>query len=334
LATFITGGTGFIGSRLVDALLDREEEIHLLYRKQSIQNRPQHKALKWFEGDVTDKESLIPAMRGCREVYHLAGHTHNWARDGMVYFRVNVRGFQNVAEIALRNGVEKMVFTSTSMTYGPTDADIGDETMSRKTKRFYTDYEQTKYMAEIEAEKFLDKGLPLVIVQPTRVYGPGKMTEGNSVTRMIDMYLHGTFRFILSMGMETGNYVYIDDVVDGHLGAMLKGRIGQRYILGGENSTLENFFSILREVSGRRSRQFHVPPGLAGLVARFEEIRAMIFGSYPLISRGWVKTFLRNWAFSSEKAVADLGYRYRGLGEGLRSTCDWLGGAGVRGQAG
>ncbi len=193
---------------------------------------------------------------------------------------------------------------------------------------FYTEYEKTKYLAEIVADKYVGKGLPLVIVQPTRVYGPGKMTEGNSVTKMIDMYLRGRFRFILNKGMEIGNYVYIDDIVDGHLMAMLKGQVGQRYILGGENSSLKDFFHILREISGREFRQFQIPPNLAVLIARFEENRAKFFGSYPLISRGWVETFLRHWDFSSDKAAADLGYRFRGLGEGIRLTHDWLTGEG------
>ena len=324
MPTFVTGGTGFIGRKLVEKLHHREEKVHLLCREQSDLRGLQRKGIEIFCGDVTDKKSIRPAMQDCQRVFHLAAYAHNWASDPSVFFRANVEGFRNVAEIALDNDVEKIVFTSTSLTFGPTNGYIGNEEMPRKDKMFLTDYEKTKYLAEIEGEKFLAKGLPLVIVNPTRVFGPGKMTEGNSVTRMIELYLRGRFPTILGKGEEVGNYVYVDDVTDGHLKAMSRGKIGQKYILGGENSTLNNFFSLLSRLSGRKPPRVHVPPNLARLFARIEENKAMLFGGYPLITLGWVETFLRHWAFSNGKAVNELGCRFRGLKQGMELTCDWL----------
>ncbi len=324
MATLITGGTGFIGSKLVNELLAGGEEIHLLCHKQDDKNLLKHDALKRFYGDVTDKDSLKPAIQGCRKVFHLAGHARNWAKDPAVYFRVNVEGFRNVAELAIDNNIEKMVLTSTSMVLGPSNGTANSEAMAGRYQVFFTDYERTKYLAELEAEKFLNKGLLLVIVRPTRVYGPGKMTEGNSVTRMIDLFRRGKFPFILGKGLEIGNYVFIDDVVEGHVKAMLYGQAGRKYILGGENISLKDFFLLLSEISGRQFPRFRIPPAVAGWFAGIEEIRAALFGSYPLVSKGWVKAFLRHWAFSSEQAVTELGYRFRGLGEGLTLTYNWL----------
>lgn len=324
MSIFITGGTGFIGRKLVKKLLYRRESVHLLSRKHSDLRGLQRGGVKIFYGDVTNEESLRPAMQDCQRVFHLAAYARNWARHPSVYYRVNIEGFRNVAEIALDNKIEKIVFTSSAMTFGPTSEQIGNEKMSRKPKVFFTEYEKTKYLAEIESEKLLEKSLPLVIVNPTRVYGPGKMTEGNSVTRMIEMYIHGRFPIILGKGLEIGNYVYIDDVVDGHLKAMSKGKIGQKYILGGENSSLNHFFSLLSHLSGKKPPPIHIPPNLAKLFAKVEKFKAMIMGTYPLITTGWVETFLRNWAFSSEKAISELGYCFTGLKQGLELTYNWL----------
>jgi farnesol dehydrogenase len=141
---------------------------------------------------------------------------------------------------------------------------------------------------------------------------------------MIELHIRGRFPTILGKGREVGNYVYIDDVVDGHIKAMDRGEIGQRYILGGENSTLSNFFSLLSRLSGKKPPWIHVPPDLARLIAKIEENKAELLGRYPLITRGWVETFLRDWAFSNEKAVRELGCRFRGLKQGMQLTCDWL----------
>jgi farnesol dehydrogenase len=210
------------------------------------------------------------------------------------------------------------------VTLGPTDSEIGKEDKIGKRDRFFTEYERTKYLAEARADRLAKSGLPLVTVLPTRVYGPGKMTEGNAVTIMMRRYIKGRFPFILNKGREVGNYAYVDDVVDGHIRAMSRGRIGQKYILGGENCSVNEFFSVLSKVSKRRPIQFRIPPRVAGWVGTAEEIRARITGSYPLISRGWISTFLQNWAYSSDKATSELGYRYRGIQEGIRLTYDWL----------
>ena len=324
MPTFVTGGTGFIGHKLVHRLRQSGEAVHVLARKTSDLSGLRQEGVRVFYGDVTDRASLKAPMQGCDRVFHLAAYARNWARHPSVYVDVNVGGFKNVAETALESGVGKMVFTSTSLTLGPSDGETVNEETPRKTDVFFTPYEETKHLAEIEGAALAERGLPLVILNPTRVYGPGKLTEGNSVSRMVEMFLNGKFPFILGKGEEIGNYVYVDDVVDGHLRAMSDGRAGQKYILGGENVSLNDFFTVLSQLTGKEPPGFHLPAFAARLFARFEELKAWALGVYPLITSGWMDVFLHDWAFSSQKARAELGYSSRNLKEGLEITCDWL----------
>jgi farnesol dehydrogenase len=325
VATFVTGGTGFIGSNLVRKLVSAGETVHLLAREHSNLSGLMGAGVRIFRGDVTDVGSLRAAAEGCHTVFHLAGYARNWAPDPAVYAQVNVQGFRNAAQVALDAGVGRFVLTSTCMTLGPSDGQPVDEGTPRRTQVFLTEYERTKYLAEVEAEKLVAGGLALVIVNPTRVYGPGRLTEGNSVTRMVDMFLRGRFPAILGKGTEVGNYVHVDDAVDVHLKAAQRGRVGQKYLAAGENCSLRDFFALVAELSGRRPPRFRLPAAAVRLFGRLEELKAKAFGTYPLITPGWVETFLRDWAVSNRKAVEELGCVFRPLREGLAETIAWLG---------
>jgi nucleoside-diphosphate-sugar epimerase len=174
------------------------------------------------------------------------------------------------------------------------------------------------------ALEYVHRGLPVVIVNPTRVYVPGKLTEANSVTRMIQMYLRPRICLILSKGREIGNYVFVDDVVEGLLLAMTRGRTGERYLLGGENVSLRGFFNLLRKVTQKRALRLYVPAPLAVAIGRFEEWKARRSGAQPLLTKEWVNNFLIDWAFSNKKAREELGCRFRSLEEGLSLTAAWL----------
>ncbi len=264
-------------------------------------------------------------MAGCTEVFHLAAYARNWAKDPAVYSRVNVDGARNVFETAREAGVRRIVHTSTVVVCGPTPPGVvGTEETPRATPRFLTKYEESKAVAEKEALGLASRGLPIVVVEPTRVYGPGKLTEGNSVSMMIGQYGRGRFPFLLDRGRNVGNYAFVDDLVEGHILAMKKGVVGERYILGGENASLERLFRMVDELTDRRHRQLSLTPTLARLFARLEERKAEWLGLYPSITPGWVETFLNDWAFSSAKAERDLGYRVTPLREGLRRTLAWL----------
>lgn len=325
MQVFVTGATGFIGTRLAGELARQGHTVRALSRAGSDRSGLDYERIRIVEGDVLDSRSLQQGMRGCSQVYHLAAYARNWAPERKVFSEVNVEGMRNVFAVARAAGVQRLVLTSTIVTFGPTaPGTVGDETTPRLTPRYYTEYEETKAKAETEALEQAARGFPVVIVNPCRVYGPGKMTEGNSVSRMVELYLRGRFPVLLNGGRNVGNYVFVDDLVRGHILAMEKGTIGQRYILGGENISLANLFRTVDELSGRKHRQVPLPPWLARLYGKAERARARWLGRSPQITPGWIETFLQDWAYSSARAERDLGYTITPLREGLRLTCQWL----------
>jgi farnesol dehydrogenase len=276
-------------------------------------------------GDIADLDSLRRGMEGCDRVFHLAAYAKNWAPDRQTFFRMNVQGMRNVFRVAKELGVRRVVWTSTCVTLGPTPPGVtGDENMPRITAGHFTDYEETKSIAEKEALQMAADGFPVVIVNPTRVYGPGNLTEGNSASRLIDDYDRGRLPFLLNRGRNIGNWVLVNDVVEGHLLAMERGRIGERYLLGGENASLRQFFRAIDDVSGKRHFQLSLLTFSPLLFAWILQQRAKWLGIHPAITPGWVRTFSVDWVYSTAKAEQELGYRPTPLVEGLRITYQWL----------
>lgn len=322
---FVTGATGFIGTKLVNALLAKGHSVHALSRAASNREGLMHERVRLVQGDLLDRDSLRKGMEGCSQVFHLAAYAKNWSRDPSVFFSQNVDGMTNVLDAARDAGIKRVVFTSTIVVFGPRPAGvIGDESMPRITPKYFTEYEESKAVAERKALEYVKKGHPIVIVNPTRVYGPGKLTEGNSVSLMIDMYDRGKVPVLLNNGVNVGNYVLVDDLVRGHILAMERGKIGERYILGGENASLKRIFELVDEASGKKHFQFSLPPSIAMLYGSLEKKRAEWLRMYPQITPGWVETFLQDWAYTCAKAERELGYTITPLKDGIRLTYDWL----------
>lgn len=331
---FVTGASGFIGTSLVRQLLAAGYKVRGMSRKQPVfppgydaapEDLWNHPNFEYFKGDMTDIESLRRGIDGCGYVIHLAGYAKNYSPDPNIFIRFNVDGMRNVFTAAQEKNVKKIVWTSSIVTFGPTKKGVvGDETMPRITPKYLTEYEESKSIAEKEALKWAASGLPLVIVNPTRVYGPGQLSEGNALAALIDDYACGRFPILVNRGVNIGNYVLVDDVARGHLLALERGTVGERYILGSENASLKEFFQIIDEVTGKR--RFKLPiltfaPMVVGYALLWA---AKIFGIYPRITPGWVRTFIVDWAYSCEKAEKELGYTPVPLKEGLAQTCRWL----------
>jgi farnesol dehydrogenase len=318
---FITGSTGFIGSVLLEKLVQHGFSIKGLVR-----NKPETKTnVEYVIGDITDIESLRYGMKDCRYVFHLAAYAKNWSPNPQIYEQVNIEGTRNVFTVAKELGIERIVWTSTIVTLGHTPSGVlGDETMPRITEKCFTKYEQTKTRMEQESNQWIKEGLPLVIVNPTRVYGPGLFSESNSVSKLIDDFRRGRFPFLLNCGVNIGNYGFVNDIAEGHLLAMEHGKIGERYILGGENVSLEKLFQTVDRVDGKKRFQWKIYWVIPMIVAYFFQFRAQYFGVYPPITPGWVRTFLVDWSFSCDKAKRELGYSPVSFEEGIRKTCQWL----------
>lgn len=323
MSILITGATGFIGRHLVRALTDRGENVHVLCRQTADITHLKHPNIEIFHGDILDRESIACAVSGCDRIFHLAAYARNWARNPQTFTQANVGGLQNVLDAAIRARVKRVVFTSTSLTIGPSNGVPATESMKQLTPAF-ADYDRSKRLAEEEVGRYVQNGLDVVVVNPTRVFGPGLLNEGNSATRMIQWYLDGKWRIILGDGGLVGNYAFVHDVVQGELLAMERGRAGERYVLGGANASFDELFEMISEISGCRYRLFHVPGSLALIVSHAEQLRARWFNHYPLITPGWVRIFLADWAYSTAKAENELGYRVTPLREALTTTIRWL----------
>ncbi|MCR4408812.1 MAG: NAD-dependent epimerase/dehydratase family protein [Candidatus Saccharicenans sp.] len=321
----VTGGTGFIGRHLVRSLLSDGETLRLLVRSQPGPDWLKKLPAEKVRVDLLDPDSLKRALAGCHRLYHLAACARNWAPDDRVFYRINVEGFRNILEAALAAGLERVVYVSSSVVSGPSGSAPVTEDSSRDHIPYFTTYEASKALSEKIIPGYLNRGLEIVIGRPTRVYGPGLMSEANSVTRLIKYYLKYRFCPVLNRGQERGNYVYVEDVVAGLKLLMSSGRAGQAYFLGDENISLAGFYDLLEEVSGRRALRLRIPPSPALSLARLEGWKARKLGIYPLITESWVRTFLHNWEVSINKAQRELGYQPRGLRAGLKATCQWLG---------
>lgn len=258
---FATGATGFIGSGLVKKLAEKGDEVHCLVRSREKFAEIQGKNMYPVFGDLDNLDTLNAGTEACDTVYHLAAYAKPWSADQNLSYRINVLGTLNLLESRLKNKVKKFVFTSSAAVLGPSaENQVVDETVER-TIPFFNDYEAEKSMAENLVLEYSRKGLPVVILNPTRVYGPGPVNESNSVTKIILHYLIGTWLIIPGGGTKTGNYVYIDDVVDGHIHAAAYGLNGERYLLGGENLTFNRVFRVLAEITQKKRLLVHGVPG-------------------------------------------------------------------------
>ena len=327
---FVTGAAGFIGTRLVQLLLSKGFSVRGLYHRtppdwSNYAAFDPGERLEFVQGDITSLESLRQAMNGCRYAFHLGGFARNWARDVSIFSKINVDGMRNVFQVAKEQCFERIVWTSSVVTFGPTKQGmIADETSPRITQQYFTEYEKTKTLAEKEALKWAADGLPLVIVNPTRVFGPGPQTDGNALAGLINDYVTGKFFVMFNFGMNAGNYVFVDDAAQGLYLAMLKGRIGERYILGGENASLRQFYTYVEEVSGVRRRGIPIFLPGALTLSRLFVLWAILTGGTPRISPGWVRTFAVDWCHSSDKAKTELGYDPIPVKEAVRRTYEWL----------
>lgn len=321
---FITGATGFIGSRLALALANQGQSVRALFRNPSKAGGLQHPNIELVKGDLADRESLRRALEGCTQAYHLAALASVWHPNPDAFEEINIQGTNSLLEEAMQQGLSRIVVTSTAGVLGASDGHTPvTEASAYPLEALDTAYERSKAISEKHIRAFAARGLETVIVNPSRVYGPGLLSDSNAVTKMILGYRAGTWRFIPGNGNSVGNYVYIDDVVQGHIQAMQHGRSGERYILGGENASFNQFFGQLAELTGKRRRMLHIPLPAMMAVAKTQQWMADRFGRAPLITPPFVRKYTRNWYLSTARAEAELNYQPTSLATGLARTLAW-----------
>lgn len=320
----ITGSTGFIGGALVRHLAAEGHKLHLLVRSKAKAATLRLPGVQIFEGDITDAVSVEQAIKGCSDVFHMAAYAKPTAKDPGVFHRVNVEGTRNVLEAAMKEGVKRVVFTSSAGTFGVTGPDHDASEESPKPQRLFTHYTITKKQAEDLCGEYRLKGLDIVIVYPSRVYGPGLLSESNAVTKILRMYVRGRWRIIPGSGTTIGNYVFIDDVIRGHMLAMNKGRKNGEYVLGGENASFNVFFNTMGRASGQKRLLVRIPYPLLWLAATLMMMAGVLTRRPAMITPGWVKRYLQHRRLSSRKAVDELGYSITPLHEGFAKTLKWV----------
>jgi farnesol dehydrogenase len=319
----VTGATGFVGKQLALKLAGSGHKVHAMYRSEAKIGELQHENIRPFKGTLTDQASIDTAIKGCDQVYHLAAFAAVWTRKPEKIYEQNVQGTVNILESALKYGVKRVVHTSTAGVFQPSGEKPTSED-SPLAESYFIHYDRSKAQAEKKIRDYVRDGMDVVVVNPTRIYGPGKLGDSNGVTRLVRDYMKGRWHIIPGNGKSTGNYVYIDDVVEGHILAMEKGRTGERYLLGGNDLSFNEFFSILKEVTGCRYFLIKIPLFIGISIAAIMLTIAKLTGRMPLITPGLLKKYSHHWAVSSVKAKSELGYDPMDFRRGLIKTVEWL----------
>lgn len=321
MATLVTGATGFLGSHLVRKLVQKGEKVRILLRKTSKTTNIEGLDVERVYGDVMEKDSIRAALEGCDTIYHTAGFVSFRKSDYSKMEDINVKGTINALSAALESGVRRAVYTSSVAAVGPDpDRGIANEQTEFTLEEEGIQYLNTKYHAEKEAFRICEKGLPLVVVNPSVVIGPGDVYLSSTgfilwfCKRKFPGYMEGTM-----------NLVDVEDVADAHLLAAEKGRVGERYILGNRNVTLRELFQLLEDVTGVAGPRLKIPYFMAYTSAFVvERILGLSFPNFSSMDMDSVRLSKYVWYCDSSKAIRELGYSPSPIEESIRKTVAWF----------
>ncbi len=320
--TFVTGATGFIGSHVVRELLRRGDRVRILARNSSRKSNIESFGCEIAIGDLKDLSSLLRCVQGCRVVYHVAADYRLWAKNPQDIYDNNVGGTRNLLSACCEAAVEKVVYTSSVGTIGMRkDGMPADEDTPVKLDDMIGHYKRSKFMAEQVAREFAASGLPVTIVNPTTPVGTGDL-KPTPTGKIILESIKGHMPAYVETGL---NIVGVQDVARGHLLAEEKGRIGERYILGGENWTLEEILDALARIQEKHTPRFRIPWTLA-LVAGYVEnfLMGTILRREPFIPLEGVRMSRHKMYISSEKARKELGYNPEPAEKALREAVEYF----------
>jgi dihydroflavonol-4-reductase len=319
--SLVTGATGFVGSAVARALLARGRQVRVLARPNSDRRNLGGLAVEIAEGAMEDPRSLARAVAGCRYVYHVAADYRIWVPDPAPMFRANVDGTRDLLTAALEAGAERVVYTSSVATLGLVPGGSATEETPSSVDDMIGPYKRSKFAAEQVARGLArERGLPVVIVNPSTPVGPGDI-KPTPTGRLIVETARGQMPAFVDTGL---NIVHVDDVAEGHLAAAENGRIGERYILGGENMALAEILAEVAQAVGRRPPWLRVPHSVLFPVAIGAELAARATGRDPFVTLDGVRMSRKKMYFSSEKASRELGYRSRPAREAIADAVCWF----------
>jgi dihydroflavonol-4-reductase len=320
MATLVTVDPGFLGSYIVRKLVQRGERVRILLRKTSAFPMIEDLDIERVYGDILDSDSVREALRGCDTLYHVAGFVSSKRADYKTMEDVNVKGAVNVLSAALEAGVKKVVYTCSASAVGiDPSGGVANEETPFTIEHMGIQYANTRHHAEKEALKLYEKGLPLVIVNPTVIIGPDmKIVSTGTILWYCKRKLWGY--------MDGGlNLVDVEDVAEGHILAAERGRVGERYILGNRNFRLEEVFGLMEKITGIPSPKRKIPYSMAITVAFFaERIFRLPSPRYVALDVDSIKSAGLYWYFDNSKAVRELGFNPTPIEESLEKIVRWL----------
>lgn len=324
MKALVTGASGFLGSNVARVLRASGRDVRVLMRPSADRRAIEGCEVEFAEGDITDAERCLKAAQGCDEVYHVAAMYKLFTRDKKSMYAANVDGTRNVIEAAEKAGATRIVYTSTVGAIGNIgDGTPGTETSPVSEGDMVGPYKHSKFLGEREAERLQkERGLPLIIVNPSTPIGPYDV-KPTPTGRIVLDFLKGDMPAYLDTGL---NVIDVEDCARGHLLAAEKGKPGEKYILGGENLTLEEILGLLAEITGKPAPKIKLPyyPILA--MAYIAEGFARLTGipEEPRLNIAAVKMAKKKMYFSSDKARRELGLETRPAREALERAVNWF----------
>ncbi len=322
MTVLVTGATGFIGSAVVRRLLAAGAAVRVLARPDSDRRNVDGLEVEIVTGDLCDAASLDRALSGCAGLYHVAADYRLWARRPEEIYETNVTGTKNIMMTAAEAGVGRIVYTSSVATLGLNgDGSPADEDTPVGLEDMVGPYKRSKFLAEQEVITLVrQRGLPAIIVNPSTPVGPRDI-KPTPTGRVIVEAAAGRMPAVVDTGL---NFVHVDDVAEGHLRAFEKGRIGERYVLGGRDMTLAEAVAQVAVMAGRRPPRMTLPHGLVLPLAYAAEGWATITGREPFATVDGIRMARKRMYFSSAKAERELGYRSRPVEEALGEAVAWF----------
>ncbi len=323
MKSLVTGANGFLGSAVVRCLIRAGHQVRVMVRPDSDRQNLDGLNIQEVHGDLTQADSFAPALQGCDILFHVAADYRLWVPDPNRMYAVNVAGTRRLMQAALSAGIRRIVYTSSVATLGlNSNGRPADEQTPVGLNDMIGHYKRSKFMAEQAVQRMADEqNLPVVIVNPSTPVGPRDI-KPTPTGRMVLDAATGRMPAYVDTGL---NIVHVDDVARGHLLALDHGRIGRRYVLGGQDMTLREIFARISEISGRKPPTIRLPHNLILPVAHVMEAWAKARGSgEPRVTVDGVRLAKKKMFFSSARAERELNYTHRPVTQAFADAIDWF----------